>query len=369
MSRRRVRALAVGYQGFGNVGDEAILAGIQRLLEGTGIEITTVVGGDRAPIPACEHAERITGRRVLPGLRALRALRRSDAVILSGGGLLHDHWPLVVPQYLAWVVAARLLGCRVAWVGVGIGPLRRRRSRFLTGLALRLSTVLLVRDEGSAALARATGGRVTAIIPDPAFYLDAPAPVFNVDAPVPAAPPAPALGLVIREPLPGTADPEGFLDALATAAADQHTRHGRSTRLLTFAGARDDAYAARLADRLRARGIPVTVEALTPDPRTAMTALGACEVLLTVRLHGIILASVIGLPWATVSYDDKVAAIAGYLGAPDLAIPINAADGPAMAAALDRATAPAQIAALAARRAAIRTSRDAVARILEEALG
>lgn len=361
MSDRRVRALAVGYQGFGNVGDEAILAGIGRLLAGTPVTITTVVGGDRAVIPACRDAVRITGRRVLPGLRALRALRRSDALILSGGGLIHDHWPIVVPQYLAWVAAARLLGCRVAWVGVGIGPLRRRHSRFLAGLALRMSHVVLVRDEGSAALARLIGGRVTAVIPDPAFFLAPPEQASH-------APARALLGIVIREPLAGTADADQFLEAIAAAASDQHARHGRSARVFTFAGARDDAYAARLATLLAERGVPATVEPLTPDPDAAMAALAQCEVLLTIRLHGIILGSVVGVPWATVSYDSKVAAIAAYLEAQDLAVPLPSVDGPALIAALDEAVTPGRVAALAARRVAILETRSTVSDALRDAL-
>src|SRR5690606_4645669 len=125
-----VRAVAVGYQGFGNLGDEAILAGIEELLGGTGIVVSHVVSGP-GPVSAFPAARRVPTRRMRPTLQALRALRRAQLLLISGGGLLNDHWATVVPTYLAWVVLGRLLGLRVAWLGVGVGPLRRRWSRLL----------------------------------------------------------------------------------------------------------------------------------------------------------------------------------------------------------------------------------------------
>lgn len=363
MSTRVCRAVAVGYQGFGNLGDEAILAGIERLLDGTRIRITTVVGGDRGPIAADPAVHRITGRRMLPRMAGLRALQRSDALILSGGGLLHDHWALVVPQYLAWVVAARALGCRVAWVGVGIGPLRRRPSRWLTGLALRLSHLVLVRDERSARLAREAGARRVTVIPDPAFYL---APDGDHDQ---AGPEADAPLVVIpRAPLPGTCDPDALAEALAGAAAAQWREVGRACRLVTFAGPRDDEFVARVSARLDMLGVPVTVVPLPPVPARALGELSAAAVVLTVRLHGVVLASAAATPWAAVIYDDKVAAVTTYLDAADLAVPIAEADAASLAAALERATTPDRAARLSARVAEVTATRTSVATMLEDAL-
>ena len=127
MSRPR-RAAIVGFAGFGNLGDEAIAAGIDALLGTSSLEVTTVFGGPRlAESPAFPRAVRLASWRLLPTLPALRRLRGIDVLLVGGGGLLNDHWPAVVPRYVSWMIAGRLAGARVAWVGVGVGPDPARR--------------------------------------------------------------------------------------------------------------------------------------------------------------------------------------------------------------------------------------------------
>jgi len=364
MSPRAIRACAVGYQGFGNLGDEAILCGIEQLL-GDAVSIDAVVGGNRAPIPAVAGARRVTGRRVLPSGRGLRELRRADALLFSGGGLLHDHWALVVPQYLSWVLLARLLGRRVVWVGVGIGPLRRAPFRLLTALALRLSHAVLVRDQGSDLLARSLGAPPRAIIPDPAFFLAPPD-----DGPVakPVRDGAGPLGLIVRAPLAGTAGGGGLPEALADVASRAWAERRQATLILTFAGARDDAFAADLAARVESRGVPVAIESLPPDPGTAMTRLGACGAIVTVRLHGMILAAVADVPCVAVAYDTKVAGVAGELGSDDLVVALDECDGTALHGALARAQEPGRQARVAARLNALRSRGPDIRATVLEAL-
>lgn len=314
---RLIRAATVGYQGFGNLGDEAILSGIEACLRNTPVRITTVFCGMRAPVPAAPEARRIVSRRLLPGIAALRELRRSDLLLLSGGGLINDHWPQVIPRYLLWSLAARIAGCRVIWVAVGVGPIRRG---FFAWLATRLAaraSLLTVRDEASAAwLRHALPLRPIHVVPDPALLLDPAAPAEPVQRNV---------AVVVRPPTKATErHTQTMLDALA-GCMHALVETGSQPVIVTFGGAPDRTFARVLADKVVAMGSNVNPEIveLAPDPQAALRFFQQAEAVITVRLHGLILASVQCRPWVAISYDDKVREVAAELGARDLAVPIE----------------------------------------------
>lgn len=334
------RAAIVGFHGFGNVGDEAILAGIERVLQGTRIEVATIFGGSARDRPAFAAARRLSPWRLLPSPVALRAMRRVDLLILGGGGLLNDHWPAVIPRYLAWIVAARLVGARVAWIGVGVGPINRRAWRWMARLAARLTDVVLVRDAASAAL---LGDPRAAIVPDPALFLDRPTAAADG-----------SLGLVVRPPVRG--DAEQLAERLVDVV-DAGRQMNLAPRILLMAPRVDRAFAGAFAGRVDA-----PIEELH-DPHVALERLAACEAVVSVRLHGLLLAAVAGVPCIPISYDDKVRSAAEVLGMSDLVID---PDGPAIdaAALLGRAMDPDRAARTAARVAELRAQVDDVRRRL-----
>jgi polysaccharide pyruvyl transferase CsaB len=323
----RIRAVALGYQGFGNVGDEAILAGMEEVLTGSPVQVVAVIGGQE-PIPAFVSAARITTHRMRPTLAGLRAVRDARVVLISGGGLLNDHWLTVVPTYLAWSVLARLAGARIAWIGVGVGPLRRPVSRRLAGWALALACCVTVRDPESAALVASISGRVTTtVVPDPALMMSRPAPLDRK-----------GIGLIVREPTPDRAgDRMPMAQALAEAAA-RVGGNGTSVRLITFGGPRDRSFAEEIRDQARTAGAAmVGIDELGPDPRKALESIAALESVVSVRLHGVILAALASTPVVPIAYDEKVRSVARLLGMERLTQAIDGLSGDGIVAALTEA--------------------------------
>jgi polysaccharide pyruvyl transferase CsaB len=360
LTPRRTRVVALGYQGFGNLGDEAILGGIEELLRHAAVDVATLVGGP-APIAAFPSAGRIVSRRLLPSPRSLRALASSDSVLMTGGGLLHDHFPIVLPRYLAWTLAARLLRCRVVWVGVGVGPLRRRVSRWLAGLILRLSHGVFVRDQASATLVRAIGARVDGVMPDPALFL--PPPDSSPEPPGP-----PELAVVVRAPIVnGSAEDQLHLvlvELLTGAAAA-----GRQASILTFAGERDRAFATRVATEVGRGGLPrPTIEELLPDHRAGLARIARAGLIVTVRLHGMILAAVAGRPFVAVAYDQKVRGVAIELDAADQVVGLESLTTAALDAAIERAGDGAARLRIGTRLTELRDRRASLSAAIERAL-
>ncbi len=363
----RTRVAVVGFQGFGNVGDEAILVGIERLL-GDAVRVTTVFAGDERPVVGFEGAARRWTFHFLPTPRALRALARSDVLLISGGGLMNDYWSTVIPRYLAWVLAARLVGCRVVWVGAGVGPIRRRWQRWLAGAAFAASRLVTVRDEASRDLVlRCAPGTRVEVVPDPAWFAVAPA------EPKDAGSRTGRVGIILRAPAPASTRRDEtlagtLLDALATLTA-RLAGEGREVELITMHDEVDAEFVGRTVERCRSLGAPAArVSSLPLEPGTAVRDLAGLDTVVTVRLHGLILAALAGLPAVSIRYDPKVAAAASDLGLGDLCLPLEGLTSAALATAVVASSEPGRRAALAERVAAIRSRADEVRALIATAL-
>ncbi len=324
---RATRVMTLGYQGFGNVGDEAILTGIEHALRGIDdLEVIAVAGGSQAPIAAFPDRPRVHIPRFLPGWTFLRTLGRADVLIMAGGGVINDYWPTLIPRYLSWVLLARLLGTRVVWVSVGVGPFRHRLMRELAGLMLRLGQLVTVRDAASASSTMQVAPNVrVSIIPDPAYLNEPPAPSTAAEG----------LAIVVRGPAPGE---RALTPVLASAIAElvrNRAGHSRVTLLPMHLPVDEETIAAveTACDSLptaRPDVLPLSLQ-----PGTAIRQLASFELVLSVRLHGLILASLAGRPCVPIVYDQKVASAAAELGLLDLAVPIEEASGERLSRSLE----------------------------------
>ncbi len=109
-------------------------------------------------------------------LSALRTLRGTDALIMTGTGMLTDSGesPLGFPyEIFKWACVARCSGCKVRFVAVGVGPMRRRLTRMFIHGALRLSDYRSYRDAASRRRLQDQGAHIDhdAVLPDLAFSL------------------------------------------------------------------------------------------------------------------------------------------------------------------------------------------------------
>ena len=310
------RLLAIGYQGFGNLGDEAILTGMEALLADVPVTVSAVVCGPQpGSVVGFPSARRITSARLLPTPAALRALWASDGLLLSGGGLIHDHWQSVIPRYLAWIALARVLGKRVVWVGVGVGPIRRGWQRVLARVARRLTALALVRDVASADLLGGVRDGLE-VMPDPAVFNERPMRAAGAGT-------TGQLAIIIRGPAPGQRE---LADALAAALVDTCAaagQRGLDPVVLAMAGRADDGFVARVRRRAQERGMEIPITALGPTPAAAMERLAACRAVISVRLHGVLMAALAGVPCVPVAYDAKVRAAAAQLGIEELAVALE----------------------------------------------
>lgn len=302
-----LRWLISGYYGAGNLGDEALLAGLLRALRARGADHIAVLSLDPNRT-ATQHAVRAHHR--LLGLAP--ALLRSDVLVSGGGGLLQDSTSSrSLRYYLAVIALARRLRRRVVVYGQSLGPLGDD-GRERVWVALRALPVGL-RDGPSLALAEALGLHAHSVA-DAALLLSAP-------------PERPRATLVV---VPRGDQPHATA-ALATLA-QRAIGDGASVEALAFHPSHD----AQACDALAA-AVPGVRASVVTDPGAALEAMAGARLVVSVRLHGLILATLAGAPHVAVSYDPKVAGFAQRSGATCHQAPDSAAASDALGAALEAA--------------------------------
>lgn len=307
------RVLVSGYYGFGNAGDEAILAGLVEGFRRLAPEVRlTVLSGDPGATEA-EHAVRAIPRGLVT---ARSALGSCDLLLSGGGGILQDVTSWRSPlYYLAVLQAAQRAGVPVACVGYGVGPLRRQAIRWLARRALARVAVLAVRDRLSLAALRELGvRREIALTADLAFALPRPAPEEVAAAWERVglgAPGQPTLGVALRR-VPGGAGPQAELSrSLTEAIRDAAQELSLRPVLVPMQPSEDLPLAQELADAI-GRGAQVVRVPLSA--RELLALFGGASLVLAMRLHAAVFAAICGRPLAAISYDPKVDGLLAELG-------------------------------------------------------
>lgn len=307
-----------GYYGFHNIGDEAILEAVVNALRYQRPDVKLVVFSADPRHTRRAYGVEAVSRTNLPAI--IRVLRKADLLISGGGGLLQDATgPRSIPYYLGIIRLAMLLRTRVAVYAQGLGPLRSGWSRFLVKKVLSGVDWLSVRDQASARLLADLGvKREITVTADPVFFLD-PVPreavesfwkAYGVKRPGKEL----LVGFALR-PYPGeTSFDERLLEVVNDGCRFLEREYNAQLVFLPYHLKKDLPLARALASR-SSRGI-IIEESLSS--RDILRLMGGLDLLIGMRLHALIFASICGVPFAALPYDPKVDAFLQYIGKPGL---------------------------------------------------
>lgn len=293
------RIVISGYYGFGNIGDEAVLAGIFETFRHIGLDShITVISNDPARTTAQHPGVSAIARNNIAA--QLKTLIRADMFISGGGSLFQDATSARSPYYyLFGLHLARLARCRTMVYAQGIGPLIRPGIRQAMRKAFGRVDVVSVRDECSAELLRRIGftGMIHACA-DPSFMIE---------------PDLEAAGRIIEDAGLGGKRLVGislrpwsaFSDWIAQAAdLIPHICEevGAQAVFIPMQESQDDKIGSG----------PVLGHG--GDPAIAKGLFAHCELVVGMRLHSLIFAVGSGVPCVPIVYDPKVSSFANEIG-------------------------------------------------------
>jgi polysaccharide pyruvyl transferase WcaK-like protein len=273
--------------------------------------------------------------------RSLRRVRGLDVMYVTGSNQFLDNFggPWGFPYtLLKWTTMCRLVGCRVAFVSVGAGPLDRPLSHWMISRAIGLADYVSLRDEGSRRLIESATGHDGPVLPDLAHSLEAGA------LAAPQAAQTSALGrmriainaMPVHDPRywhrPDAEKYRSYVASLARVCnglmAAGHEVSFFATQFPDANVARDIATEARGAE---AGDLPISVPATVQE---LLGVLRQADVVVATRFHGILLSLLMARPTVGICYYRKSRELLTSAGLADCAFDIDDFDSVALESAV-----------------------------------
>jgi polysaccharide pyruvyl transferase CsaB len=291
-----LRFLVSGYYGFGNLGDEALLAVIVAQLKSRYPFAEIDVLSATAEATAHDFRVEATPRWEQSEIR--HAIERADVVLSGGGGLLQNATSLKSLLYYAGIIRTAIHARKKTMVfAQSVGPLDFWGKQTVKECCRGLSAAT-VRDEISRELfAPLVAGTNVERTADPVFLYDPPDGEQSVPAGL-GAESDPLVVVVVRK----TANWNDGIAALAAAVDALAEQHGARIAFVPFGGLADAEAATMVIRKCRSQPMLVPLEGLD----AVAAAISRAKLVIGVRLHALILAIRFGIPFLAVPYDPKV---------------------------------------------------------------
>jgi polysaccharide pyruvyl transferase CsaB len=294
------RFLLSGYYGFGNLGDEALLQVIVERLRRRWPDCGVDVLSADPPQTARAYGVEATPRMDLGEVRG--AIERADVVLSGGGGLLQNVTSLRSLLYYGGVIRSAVRAGKPTMVfAQSIGPLdfwgRAIVRNFCRGIA-----AATVRDERSRSeLQRLVPGVAVERTADPVFLFEPGTEPLDLAAEGLAGDDAPLVVISVRK---WTAN-DATIGALANVADRLAGQHGARVAFLPLGGPPDAEVSSAIVRRCASTPV------LLPEYPLAQAAqvIARASLVIGMRLHALIIAARVGVPFLALPYDPKVTAL------------------------------------------------------------
>ena len=307
---KRDGVIICGAYGHGNAGDDAILKSIIQSVQKLDRHVPiTVLAKNTLSI---KKRYRVDSIYTLNVPKMLLAMRKSTLYINGGGTLIQNatsHRSLW--YYLFTLRAAKLLGNKVDMYGCGIGPVIGKRDIGLVKKVLERSVdIITTREEDSMGELQSFGVKQPEILlsSDPALALgrcsaqDTEVYLKNHGL----TPGKKYLCFMLRTWY-------GFAEkakAFAECANYAYEKYGLTPVFLSLNVYHDTKAAKQVIEYL---SCPYHILDDSTEPEMLISALSYMEIVVSMRLHGLILSSLSGVPLVGVSYDPKIGSFLKYL--------------------------------------------------------
>lgn len=322
--------LICGNYGIGNLGDEAILEGIIKILHNsfTKLQITVLSSNpqqtsekystkfpEMAPIHAafywpCGVRSFFKFIFTLQFLQTIKSYWQANLFILGGGGLFSDEKPRAIFIWTVQTFFAVLLRKKIFCLGQSVGPLKTKFGRNWTKWVFKQACAITVRDHESAELLKELGIADVKVLVDPAFAL-----AYNHAAHFER---KKFVVLSLRPWIKG--NHERIDQELAKFVEWLYSEHGLKTLFIPFQIEQEndleryESLRRKIApadNNMSESGNSAPEEILElfedyGDLSKVMAAIGSSHLLIGMRLHSVIFSVLTQTPFIGLSYSEKV---------------------------------------------------------------
>jgi polysaccharide pyruvyl transferase WcaK-like protein len=262
---------------------------------------------------------------------AFSTLKGTDTLIVPGTGLLTDAfglWSWGPYNLLKWSVLAKLRGCKLLFVSVGVGPLRGAFSRRFVKSALGLADYRSYRDVSSAQYVKAIGfsRNDDRVFPDLAFSL--PDPILSRDRPMFKRRPVVGLGLMNFSSMygdnkPGIETYQSYINSMLTLA-EWLLNRGYGIRLLIGElGDPASDFCNTLRERVSADAYDRIIETAVTSVDELLSQVADTDFVVATRFHNVLFALLNNKPVVSISFHYKCASLMSAMGLSEYCIWIN----------------------------------------------
>lgn len=301
------RIVISGYYGFDNAGDEAVLFSIISLLREVKANVKITVLSHNPEKTAELYGVQAVNR--WKPIEVWQALKECGLLISGGGSLLQDvHGPKSVIYYLGVVKMAQFLKKPVAFYAQGIGPISGRLSKTLMKLIANRVDVITVRDQGSLEDLKAMGVTkpLTRVTADPVLGIESKNINLTLGGKILSEAGVqledkenkPVLGIGLRE----WPNFEEGINQIAQALKVVEEK-GWQPVFIPMHFPEDVQIGRKISRELGHKAIVLTDNYTVEE---TFSLIGNCHMILGMRLHTLIMATVMGVPSVAISYDPKV---------------------------------------------------------------
>jgi polysaccharide pyruvyl transferase CsaB len=296
----------IGYYGKENLGDEAILSSVLRLMEENGIDRSRVVVASFASDDtSARHGVRSIS--VLSVIGVFRTLLCSSHLLFSGGGYHFSGVPLL--YYLGLVLCAKILGVSVCFLAIGVEPVQGRLNQMLTRWLLAHADWLSVRDDLAAnEIKRITGRTSVRVTADPALTIQC----ENISS-CPKDRPVIAVSFLTARNAPKYSHIRPLFPVIVDWIIE---RFDADVVLVATSRGEGDLDVIREVVRKCDNASRISQAPWPHNLEELCSVLGAADFVVAMRLHCLILSSLVGTPFAAISRSPKVEAFARRMRQP-----------------------------------------------------
>lgn len=312
--QKPVNAVISGYYGYGNLGDDAILVAISRQLRERKLPVKLTVLS-RQP----EETEKDYGLQAVNRFHPLavfKAIQKADILISGGGSLIQDKTSTrSLLYYLTVIRCAKLLRKPVFLFANGIGPVDRKKNCNRVRKTLKDCDMITLRDAESLETLKALG------LDSPDIHVTSD-PVFTLSGE------ENGQELLAYNGIPGEngfvgvsvrrmANAEHFVKEFS-AFCDKLVQRGKTVVFFVMQESEDMEFSEMIRQMMTEPSYLIK----TPGkPEKMLSMIREMDLLVSMRLHTIIFATIEGVPGLGFDYDPKISALLHTLNMPSCGVP------------------------------------------------